>query len=134
MLSMYEGPAGSANRGVELQLPSGAQKLFSTSSFDIYLAVQQQMMVINPTVYRAQQLHIKAADLDKMMTESLASDIFRESPGETPAPAQLYERTTNWEVYAATDTIIIKPNHYHPGNLTLTFNDLRILRGLAHPC
>lgn len=130
---MYEGPAGSAEKGIPLQLPADARKLVSTSSFDLYRSAQQQEIIIYPTVYRAEQLHINAADLEKLIVEKEITNAPTESLEDIPMGVQLYDRTANWEVYAATEKIIIKPLQYHPGNLVLTFEDLRILRGISKP-
>ena len=130
---MYEGPAGSADKGDPPQLPVDAQKLFSTPSFNIYRSAQQQEIIINPTVYRAEQLHINAADLERLIAEKEMTSSPTESLEEIPERTQLYDKTVNWEVYAATEKVIIKPLQYHPGNLVLTFEDLRILRGISKP-
>ena len=130
---MYEGPAGSTDKGVPLTLPSDARKLCSTSSFDLYLSTLQKEIIINPTVYRAEQLHINATDLEKLITEKEMASAPTESLEEIPAGIQLYDRTVNWEVYEGREKIIIKPLQYHPGNLVLTFRDLQILRGLSKP-
>ncbi len=130
---MHEGPAGSSDKDIPLQLPPDAEKLVSTSSFDLYRSAQQQEITVYPTAYRTEQLHINAADLERIIAGSPFSAPPQESVENIPEKTQLYEKTTNWEVYAATGKVIIKPLQYHAGQLTLTFEDLRILRGLSHP-
>lgn len=130
---MHEGPAGLAGKGVLLQLPPDAKKLTSTSSFDLYRSAQQQGILVYPTVYRTPQLHINAADLEKMITGNPLSTLPQESAEALPEKTQFYDRTMNWEVYAATGKVIIKPLQYHAGQLVLTFDDLKILRGLSYP-
>lgn len=130
---MHEGPAGSSNKRIPLQLPPDAKKLTSTSSFDLYRSSQQQGIVVYPTDYHSQQLHINAADLEKIIAGEQISGPPRESSETLPEKIQFYDRTANWEVYAATGKVIVKSKDYHAGQLVLTFKDLKILRGLSHP-
>lgn len=130
---MYEGRAGSSDQGVPLQLPPDAQKLLFTASFDIYRSVQQKEIIINQTDYQADTLHVDTANLEKLVIENSVSRIFQESKKDIPAQAQLYDRTANWEVYATPEKIILTSKDYHSGKLVLTFDDLRILRGISQP-
>jgi hypothetical protein len=132
---MYEGPAGSSDKGVPLQLPPDAHQVISTSSFELYQSAQRKeiIIIINPTTHTTEQLHINAVDLEKLITDDSMPCQPQESQEKIPEQAQLYDKTTNWEVYAAAEKIIIKPKSYHLGQLVLTFDDLRILRGPAQP-
>lgn len=130
---MHEGLPGKVNQGIPLQLPPDAEKLASTSSFDLYRSARQREMILYPTAYRTEQLHIDAADLERIIAGDQLSNTPQESAEAFPEKTQFYDRTANWKVYAATDKIIIKPLQYHTGQLVLTFDDLKILRGLSSP-
>src|SRR3989344_4380519 len=118
---MYEGPAGSADKGVPLQLSVDSKKLVSTSSFDIYRSAGQKEIIIYPTAYRTEQLRINATDLEKLLTGDFMPDVPQESKDKLPEKTQFYGETNNWRVYSAENKIIIEPKQYHPGQLVLSF-------------
>ncbi len=127
---MKEAAAGSAYFVAKRTLPDDTQLYLREGSYELYLSHQQQEFIVGISQHQADPLHLPQQGIENILEDlsRAQQNLFRPQLAEenhfSPADAQLYGRTTGWNLYVAGDKAVIQQLGNSPGLLHLSKADL----------